>query len=75
MSFVAVLPSIHTKAEVEVTLESFAHGIQLAGVHIDPEPLADYFRSKWGGMPSHETFTTPFDSGRSLSYWPERVAA
>ena len=31
--------------------------------------------SKWNGMPSHETYTTPFDSGRSLSYWPERVAA
>ena len=58
-----------------MTLESFAHGIQLAGVEIDPEALARYYVEKWGGMPSHETFTTPFDSGRRLSWWPERVAA
>ena len=39
------------------------------------ERLAAYYVEKWNGMPSHETFTTPFDSGRRLSYWPERVAA
>ncbi len=64
-----------TKAEVEVTVESFAHGLQLAGVTADPEALAAYYVAKWGGMPSHERFTTPFDSGRPLSYWPEPAPA
>lgn len=68
-------PPFWTKVEVEVTIESFAHGIQLAGVEIDPARLAAFYVEKWGGMPSHETFATPFDSGRALSYWPERVPA
>lgn len=68
-------PPFWTKVEVEVALESFAHGLQLAGVTVVPENLAAYYVEKWGGMPSHETFTTPFDSGRPLSYWPEPVAA
>ena len=69
----ALDPPFWTKAECEVTLESFAHAIQLAGVVIDPEPLAAFYTAKWGGMPSFETFTTPFDSGKPLSWWPERV--
>jgi len=68
-------PPYWTKVECEVALESFAHAIQLAGVVIDPEPLADYFVAKWGGMPSFETFDTPFDSGQRLDYWPDRVRA
>lgn len=68
-------PPFWTKVECEVVLESFAHGIQLAGVQIDPERLAEFYRSKWGGDPSHETFVTPFDSGKPLSWWPERVPA
>ena len=62
MSFVAVLPSIHPPY-TWTCLQSM-HPAFRAHTH-----------SKWGGMPSHETFTTTFDSGRSLSYWPERVAA
>lgn len=64
-------PPFWTKVEVEVTVESFAHGLQLAGVKADPEALAGYYRAKWGGDPSAETFTTPFDSGRPLSWWPD----
>lgn len=60
-----------TKVEVEVTIESFAHGLQLAGVTADPDGLADYYAQKWGGGPGDETFPTPFDSGRPLSWWPE----
>lgn len=68
-------PPFWTKVECEVALESFAHGIQLAGVHIDPDELAAYYVEKWGGMPSHEQFDTPFDSGQRLDYWPDRVRA
>lgn len=66
-------PPHWTKVECEVTIESFAHGIQLAGVECDPVALAAYYESKWGGPSSHEVFTTPFDSGKPLDYWPERV--
>jgi hypothetical protein len=66
-------PPYWTKVEVEVTIESFAHGIQLAGVECDPVALAAYYESKWGGPSSAEVFTTPFDSGKALDYWPERV--
>lgn len=68
-------PPFWTKVECEVVLESFAHGIQLAGIYIDPVPLADYYAEKWGGMPSFETFDTPFDSGNRLDWWPDRVRA
>lgn len=54
-------PPFWTKTLVNVTLESFAHGIQLAGVKVDPEALSRHYCAKWGGMPSHERFTVPFD--------------
>lgn len=53
-------PPFWTKTLVNVTLESFAHGIQLAGVEVDPEKLAAYYVEKWGGPPSQETYRVPF---------------
>ncbi len=66
---------VWTKVEVEVTLASFAHGIEKAGVYINPDNLAGYYETKWGGMPGAEKHATPFDSGRPVSWWPERVPA
>jgi hypothetical protein len=30
---------------------------------------ADYYQRKWGGLPGHETYATPFDRGGSPAQW------
>jgi GT2 family glycosyltransferase len=36
---------------------------------INDKRLYDYYVAKWGGPPGHETFKTPFNSGKPISHW------
>ena len=46
-----------------------ALAIRSLGVEGNYGACRDYYKAKWGGEPSHETFTTPFDSGLPTSWW------
>lgn len=62
------------KVMVAATLESAAHGIELAGVKGDGNMLSAYYEMKWGGPSGHETFDTPWGAGAAtgLAWWPPR---
>ena len=65
------------KVDVDADLAGYAHGIRLGGVISDPNKAVAYYRSKWGGPPSCEEWTTPFGEDRPLSFWrpPNRQPA
>lgn len=52
------------KVGVDVRLEGLQHGRDLANVQVDFATLRSYYVRKWGGMPSHEHFTKPFNGRR-----------
>lgn len=57
------------KVTVDVSIQGFAHGIDLAGVKPDPEKLLGYYRAKWGGPPGEEILDRPFGM-YSHDWWP-----
>lgn len=59
------------KVGTDAYLDSIAHGILKGGVTVDFVALEERYYSKWGGHSGSETFTTPFDSGNPISWWPE----
>lgn len=59
------------KVIVAATLTSAAHGIEYGGVEGDGNQLNGYYAEKWGGLPSQERFTLPFNL-HGLDWWPPR---
>lgn len=66
-------PTVHVDG---ADLGAEAHGTT-SGVLIRYDLLEGYHAAKWGGvpgrhgMPAREHHTTPFDTGRPLSWWPD----
>lgn len=58
------------KVDVDAWVPEVAHGIKEAEVTVDFVALEAFYARKWGGVSPNETFTTPFNSGRDISWWP-----
>lgn len=43
--------------------------LRMAGMLSNTGACLDYYKARWGGEPSKETFTTPFNSGLPTSWW------
>jgi hypothetical protein len=52
------------------TLAAVAHGLKSGKVEVDFVRNEAYYTEKWGGPSAAETFTTPFDSGQGVNWWP-----
>lgn len=62
------MPKVPAPAAIE-TARSLRRG------YVDKSVLAEaraYYRRKWGGSPGRERFDTPFNSGRSVAWWPRK---
>jgi len=58
------------KVDVDYTVESINHGVELGGAQDNPRKTLDYYERKWGGPRQHETFDHPYgDPTNTLHYW------
>lgn len=58
------------KIKVDCYCVGNAHGINIAGVKMNPQKNIDYYVRKWGGMPGEQTYSHPFNNpNNSQSFW------
>lgn len=58
------------KVDVDYTVESVNHGVELGGAKDNPQAALDYYEQKWGGPRQRETFTHPYGDARNpLNFW------
>lgn len=58
------------KVDVDYTVESVNHGVELGGAKDDPQRALDYYEFKWGGPRQAETFVHPYGNPHNqLNFW------
>lgn len=62
------------RVNMDLAVVSNAHGLKLGGVKpTSTRSSVEYYERKWGGYPSHEIYTHPFNDHKlPLSYWEPR---
>lgn len=66
----AMPPDSWRNVDVDAWVTMYGHSVKLAGVQVDHARIWRYYERKWGGLSGAETYTTPFNTGHPISWWP-----
>lgn len=62
-------PDPFPQIDINAPVPEDGRAVNRTGLITNMSAAGEYYRARWGGPPSEETFTSPFDSGLPPSWW------